>query len=193
MTTVRWILGLPVAGAITAILFIAMAALIKNDEVIVDPANTPGFKILANIKDTPEGGEEKQARPVLKKKPPDPVIHHAEPTGKPNPTQTTIDKTTVTTETFKGEKMVITPTIITPPPYPQACASKGVEGVVVVQFDVTPEGRVVNVRIIDSPDACFHRTVRNTVAKWKYPPAMENGRPVMRRGVIERIAFKLED
>ena len=78
------------------------------------------------------------------------------------------------------------------PSFPQACASKNVEGVVIVEFDVTPEGAVSNIRILSSPDRCFERAVRRAVAKWKYPPRRVNGRAVARRGVREAINFKLE-
>ncbi len=78
------------------------------------------------------------------------------------------------------------------PPYPDNCRSRGVTGTVLVQFDVTPEGNVVNARVIDAPDRCFNRIV-STVSKWKYPPAYENGRPAMRYGVVKKFNFQLTE
>ncbi len=87
----------------------------------------------------------------------------------------------------------VAPVIKYPPQYPEGCRSRGLEGDVIVQFDVTPEGSVVNVVIVQSPHTCFNGAVRRTVAKWKYPPAAKNGRPGMRYGVVERFQFVLTE
>ncbi|NJO35239.1 MAG: energy transducer TonB [Rhodospirillales bacterium] len=86
-----------------------------------------------------------------------------------------------------------TPTIRIAPPYPEACASKGIEGVVQVQFDVTAEGEVTNVVILSAPDRCFHRAVLKAVSGWKYSPDMRDGRAAMRRGVRETFVFELTE
>jgi protein TonB len=79
------------------------------------------------------------------------------------------------------------------PQYPENCRSRGAQGVVIVEFDVTPEGAVVNPRIVSSADSCLDRTVLRTIASYRYPPTVEDGRPVMRRGVQEVFNFQLTD
>lgn len=48
-----------------------------------------------------------------------------------------------------------------------------------------PIGEVTNVRVISSDNRCFDRAVVRAVLGWKYPPSA-------RRGVTERIVFKLD-
>ena len=84
------------------------------------------------------------------------------------------------------------PVVKLPPAYPESCKARGASGVVIVEFDVTAEGNVVNPRIISSADGCFERTVLSTIQKWKYPPPQEDGRAVARRGVREAFRFELE-
>lgn len=79
------------------------------------------------------------------------------------------------------------------PPYPEACASKGIEGVVLVQFDVTAEGNVANIQVISSPNPCFNRAVIRAVSGWKYAPVIRDGRPMARYGVTERLVFELKE
>jgi protein TonB len=88
-----------------------------------------------------------------------------------------------------GEGAVSSPVIRIPPPYPENCRSRGAEGVVIVEFDVTPEGNVVNARVVDSANRCFNRSVLKAVSGWKYPPAAGGG---MRYGLMERFNFRLE-
>lgn len=79
------------------------------------------------------------------------------------------------------------------PQYPKACIDKGADGVVVVEFDVTPEGSVDNPRIISSPDACFNREALRTVSRYHYQPQTDaSGRAVWRRGVRETMVFEIE-
>jgi TonB family protein len=78
--------------------------------------------------------------------------------------------------------------------YPQACIKKGIEGVVVTKFDVTEEGRVINIVILESPDECFRQPVITMLQKWRYSPqCRRDGTPAKRVGVVESFNFKLAD
>ena len=85
------------------------------------------------------------------------------------------------------------PAIKPPPSYPEACASRGAEGVVVVEYDVTDRGEVVNIRIISSPDRCFDNAVRRAVQGYKYSPLMVGGKAVAQKNIRESIRFKIEE
>ena len=80
------------------------------------------------------------------------------------------------------------------PLYPKACVQKRAEGAVLVQFDITAEGNVVNASIIESPDRCFNSTVLKLVSGWRYS-AMCNteGKPVARYDQQTVIRFQLEE
>lgn len=56
------------------------------------------------------------------------------------------------------------------PRYPERARDLQIEGVVVVEFDVLPDGSVSNVRIVSGP-AEFYDAVNKAVATWRYKPA----------------------
>ena len=62
--------------------------------------------------------------------------------------------------------------ISTPPPdYPPAARRAGKSGSVVVSYTVGVDGRVGNIRIIESdPRGVFDRVVETTLARWRYQP-----------------------
>lgn len=190
MVFFRWISSMPAAIVITAGLFLAMAALIR-----------------APIADYPEATPSPKFDIVMEKPKPQSIDPGVKPRNLPDPPPTTIVPATRSELPGQGSiggqlpeiapepgdivSIGTTPTIRIAPQYPENCRSRNAQGRVVAQFDVTPEGNVVNVRITETADGCFSRTVRNTVSRWKYPPAFENGRPVMRYGVTEVFNFEL--
>lgn len=80
------------------------------------------------------------------------------------------------------------------PRYPLACKRKRVEGVVAVEFDVTPQGRIANARVTSAPDRCFRRPMLRYIEKWRYRPLLgADGKYLWRRGIVERFTFTLND
>jgi len=76
--------------------------------------------------------------------------------------------------------------------YPPAAERKGVEGTVVVSFDVLENGTVANAHIVSGP-AEFHDIVLAAAATWRFTPARQDGKPVRFKGMIQRIQFRLQD
>jgi len=65
------------------------------------------------------------------------------------------------------------------PPYPRRARRRGIEGWVKVRFLVTKDGRVRNLTVLqESPTGVFHKTVMNTVPRWRFKPARKDGQPV---------------
>ena len=192
MAFFRWFVGLPMAAIITAGLFAMMAGLISSESVIVDEyAESPRVDILAKI----EESDPTPAKPpkVIPADPP-PVID-TQPTDwvtEPGPPIDTTPISDLDNDTDGFGVTFAKPVIKFPPQYPENCRSRAAEGTVIVQFDITPEGNVVNIRILESANSCFNRTVRSTVAKWKYPPTTRNGRAVKRYDIVEVIRFELD-
>lgn len=57
------------------------------------------------------------------------------------------------------------------PEYPRKALALGIEGKVVVRYDITPHGRVSNVRIVKAePNTVFNRSVRRAMRFWQYQP-----------------------
>lgn len=75
------------------------------------------------------------------------------------------------------------------PKYPKAAERKGIEGVVIVSFEVLEDGRCVSPRIESGP-AEFHEVVLKAVAGWRYRPAMQDGKKVRKR-TTKRVVFQL--
>lgn len=188
----RWMFGLPLAALITVALFMMMAGLIKIDRGPGAVRPLPKIEIFPKIDPT---DPRENPDPIDQSVPDDPPETIIEPSTRSDLPKQTIADPTRTIDTGNpetGQMAIPNPVIRYAPPYPDACRSKGVAGAVLVQFDVTPEGNVVNARILEAPDRCFSRILR-TVERWKYPPAYQNGRPVMRYGVVERFSFQLTD
>lgn len=190
MHALRWIAGSPIAVLVTLGLFFAMAMLIRQPETgWTTPKPIEKIIITRQITETLPGTVE-PPKPIEKEQPP--IEIERTPAGKKPEIKAEIPQQDIGNE-GPGDLTgaVAAPLIRVAPAYPERCRSKGAEGTVLVQFDVAPDGSVVNPTILESDDACFNRTVLRAVSGWKYPPAYRGGAPVTRYGVIERFSFRL--
>ncbi len=191
MLLFRWIIGLPAAALVTAGLFFMMAELIKEKDVDLPSAReTPDLRVTAEEPDK-RPTITKPPRPVPADQQPETIIDNSQKSERPGTGDFFPDPTAVNVDPGDGTMPITAPAVRITPAYPERCRSKGAHGVVTVQFDVTPEGNVTNPRIIESPDRCFDRPIRNAVSKWKYPPA--SSRLGMRYGMVETFSFQLVD
>jgi protein TonB len=66
-----------------------------------------------------------------------------------------------------------------PPPYPVTARRRGWEGKVLLQVEVSAGGDVRNVEIEKSSGyTCLDDAARQAVYRWRFRPALQNGRPV---------------
>lgn len=78
------------------------------------------------------------------------------------------------------------------PRYPQRALDRGIEGHVRLAFVITPDGRVENIRVLESnPSRVFDREARLAAARWRFAPRTENGLAVAREAV-KTLHFRLE-
>lgn len=78
------------------------------------------------------------------------------------------------------------------PVYPDSARRRGIEGYVQLAFTITAEGKVENVRVIDSsPARVFDREARRAALRWRFAPRTENGQLVAREAV-KKLEFRLE-
>lgn len=61
--------------------------------------------------------------------------------------------------------------------YPQMARLTRTEGSVVIDARIDQSGRVTDMRIVSGP-AMFHQAAKESLAQWRYQPALLNGRPV---------------
>jgi TonB family protein len=77
------------------------------------------------------------------------------------------------------------------PEYPKAAKSKHVEGTVVLQVVVQPDGSAADIQVVKSPDPDFAEKAVEAVEKWRFRPARDrDGQPVATRVPIE-VTFRL--
>lgn len=88
----------------------------------------------------------------------------------------------------------VIPLVRIEPNYPERALSRGIEGWVLLEFSITPQGTVKDVSVVDSdPPRIFDRAAERAVRKWKYRPRIEDGEAVTRTGVQIVLTFKMAE
>ena len=78
------------------------------------------------------------------------------------------------------------------PKYPKRAQQRGLEGKVLVEFDVDVGGKVINPKVIWSENEVFNSSALKSVSSWLFKPALENGEPILSKGQRHLISFLLE-
>ena len=80
------------------------------------------------------------------------------------------------------------------PRYPVRAAEAGIDGIVVVRFDVTESGRTDSATVVAAaPNGVFDDEVLRAVGSWRYEPAQIDGQAVRRVGMLTQFQFTLCD
>ena len=80
----------------------------------------------------------------------------------------------------------------TGPIYPAAAKADHVEGVVVIRYGVSQDGRVVNAKVERAePEGIFEEAALAAVRSWRYNPALKNGQPIAVDNVLSTLRFEL--
>ncbi|MDT3334757.1 energy transducer TonB [Shewanella sp. SP1S1-7] len=190
--------GLILASAlITLGLFVFMAQLINNPQPVTGQASdAPQINILMAER-TPIPPKEK-----TKPEPPKPIPAR-ERVSVPGENSESL---TFTPETFMPEMPTQTtlytqsamtaealPVLQVSPRYPIDAAQSGKEGYVVVGFDITADGTVSNVRVLDAnPKHVFDKAALSAVQNWKYKPKFDAGKAVAQLNQQVQLDFKLD-
>lgn len=75
--------------------------------------------------------------------------------------------------------------------YPEEAYRQKIDGVVHVEYDVTVDGTVENARVVDSnPPGVFDAAALDAVRKWRFHPAVRNGKVVATQNVVSPVKFK---
>lgn len=87
----------------------------------------------------------------------------------------------------------VLPIVRVQPPYPRQALARGIEGFTIVEFDVWTDGSVRNAQVIDrAPSSVFDNASLQAIAKFRYKPQVENGKPVIVTGMQNRFTFELD-
>ena len=83
---------------------------------------------------------------------------------------------------------ILKPVVRVNPSYPAQAAEQGIEGWVVLEFGVTSQGTVENIRVIEShPSDVFDEEAKRALAKWRYVPKEREQRTPLNIGCINEI------
>jgi protein TonB len=87
----------------------------------------------------------------------------------------------------------LTPLVRVEPQLPRKAALEGIEGWVKLRFDVSEDGTVDNVSVIESkPARIFDSNARQALLKWRYKPQIVDGKPVRTANQEVIMDFKFE-
>lgn len=170
MSGARLIIGLPIAAAVTVGLFVMMSNVLQDGDEL--PPTIDYQDITINAKVPPPNGPKDPPTIDISTLPdaPEPIITtRNEPTDRPRPIKSEPPAPPKGPTGFTpGGTGNYIPIHRVEPNYPNNCLSRGLEGSVIVEFDLTPEGGVMNPRIFSSSNRCFNRAVINAVTRWRY-------------------------
>ena len=79
------------------------------------------------------------------------------------------------------------------PNYPPSLAQKGIEGYVIVRFDVMQDGGVENVSIVESSHRGFERNALSAAQRFRYKARVVDGDPQVTTGVRYLFRFEMSE
>jgi periplasmic protein TonB len=191
--------GLPGAIIVTVGLFLLLATVItQRQDVRLDEDVSVEISVTRQIEDTADRRVEDFQRPVLDQPPPPPPMR-TDPTFRPTMdvqmgALPDLGRVDVDIGTGFDPDRDAQPLVRIPPQYPTQCIDRARDvETVMVEFDVTPEGTVVDPRVLDSSNPCFNRAAMRAVQRWRYNPRVIDGVAQPRVGVRTAIDFALEE
>lgn len=188
--------ALPLAACMTLSLVYGMHLLIKNDFVEIDePTSVPVIDVVMPPKVIVDRFEEIRKAPEPMEQPATPDDPVWTPPATEGGTGFTLAKNTTKTITptinIHGSGLV--KQVMLAPEYPRRALSRGIEGFVDIQYDVTRYGTTENLQVLYAePENIFDTAALRAVAKWKFRPQIIDDEPVPTRGLRERVRFTIE-
>lgn len=80
------------------------------------------------------------------------------------------------------------------PIYPADARAAGVQGDVVVRYDVSTTGQVINARIESAdPPGVFDQAALAAVRSWRYNPQIRSGEAQAVENILSTVRFRLDD
>ena len=79
------------------------------------------------------------------------------------------------------------------PTYPLVARSRGLEGYVIVQFDVSTDGYATNITVVESSDHMFEKAAIEAARRFKFKPRVVDGIPQVSGGIQNLFRFVMND
>ncbi|MEC8227882.1 MAG: energy transducer TonB, partial [Pseudomonadota bacterium] len=94
----------------------------------------------------------------------------------------------------KNEVNQATPVMRVDPVYPMEAAKQGIEGSVVLQFDITESGETDNINIVDSfPEGTFDKSAIKALSQWQYKPRIQGGVAQRQTALRVQLDYRLDE
>lgn len=199
----RYLNAAIIAVVVTAALFFTMRALIESGDATIDDA--PERRVLEFVEvERDQSVEKKQRKPKKPPKPEQPPPEMEQPQMEQTDMMNTDSSMSfaaninannglsngMSLDASDGEYL---PIVKVAPIYPRRALSRGIEGYVIVEFTVTPQGSVVSPQVVEAdPEGIFERAAMDAAKKFKYKPRMVDGKAVSVPGVQNQITFKMK-
>jgi protein TonB len=191
--------AVPTGAAVTFGLLFVMQALITMQTGTPD-VSQPAFPTDWHYVDAPDDLNIKDfeipdlnaIEPAPEQRPETDVFDSGERIGVPHSSTPPRDPGTRMSNPFTndGPLMVM---VRVQPDYPPVAVQRGLEGFVVVRFDVTSSGTVSNVAVVESSNAIFERAAIATARNFRFKARVVDGVPLTSTGVQYQFRFELED
>lgn len=78
------------------------------------------------------------------------------------------------------------------PVYPATAQARGLEGWVLVEFDVRQDGQVANVRVVESSSRIFEKAALRAAYRFRFKPRVVDGVPQPTSGLRNLFRFELQ-
>lgn len=147
----------------------------------------------------------KPPKPEPPKQPPPPKMKIDQPPPESPPTPFQMPKLDLPTKISGGPFMGsyvggdsagygdLTPLVRITPQYPREAARDGVEGSVLFELIINPDGTVKSARVLKAePRGYFERAAMTAIYKWKFKPKLVDGKAVESKGTQE-VKFSLDE
>jgi protein TonB len=192
---IRLVIGVPVAAAVVLFLFLVMWSQIRPGELPASEEREPvNISITNQIEDSEIQNQRRFERPKLDAPPPPP------PAIQRQNFQPQVEGVRAAAPDFGADVDIgsgfnpdrdAQPLVrVAPQGFERCIEDEGTE-IVSLEFDVDPQGSVVNVRVIDSTDRCYNRYAVRAAERWKYQPKIVKGEAQPRFGVRTQIKFEV--
>jgi len=189
------------ASATTFGIFVFMAFLISNEQLGPIEISPP---VNINVYQTPEDSKVKVIERVIFE-PPTPPPTMPRNTISPMVTEANTDFSYQPIE-LKGNGNDTTtgtmrrlpdgdarPIFRMNPKYPMEAARNGIEGWVVLGFDINAIGEVINIKVINSePKRIFDKAAKQALRKWKYKAKSIDGQQVHQKSLSVQLDFNID-
>lgn len=196
---VRLITAAVLGLTVTAGLIYVMSYLVDNSEAASEPPPRFGtLTFLPMIDDTPV--ETQSQRPERPAPPPvPPLMRPSTDPGEefvavPSPPRPPVPTRRATDPGYIGYADGGLMTIIAvEPAYPRIASERGLEGQVLVRFDVTEAGTVISVEVVESTNRIFNRSAVAAAKRSRFKPKFVDGVPQPSYNVQRLFTFRLEN